>query len=236
LKVRYETVDIPVIFLTAKGEIFDRVEGLSMGAHDYVAKPYHPDELRARIETALFHRSEKEKLRKEAEHFKKLTIIDEVTGFYNRKFLGERLEEEISRAKRYQYDMSLVIVCPDNIHRAKSGHGRLYSVNIIKQLANLISNNIRTIDIITSYSDDAFAIILPQTGFRGAKIFARKIVKLVDRHLFYGIVDRARVTVSVGAAVYRGEEIGDTNTLIEHCDQSLRNALSKGNSIEIMEV
>jgi diguanylate cyclase (GGDEF)-like protein len=236
LKMRYETSDIPIIFLTVKGEIFDRAENFTTGAHDYVTRPFHHEELKARIETALHYKIKTEKLKKETEQLRSMSVIDEVTGFYNRKFLKERLEEEISRAKRYQYDMALVFVYPENFQKIRSEHGTLYGDNIIKQLAGLVRKNTRAIDIITRYSDDAFAIILPQTGSKGARVFSRKIIKMVDRHLFYGILEQTKVTVSVGSVVYGRENVSDVETFISLCDQAVRDALARGSSYEVVDI
>jgi len=53
LKSDARTSDVPIIFLTALGDVPDRVAGLEVGGDDYIAKPFHPDELRARIRAAL---------------------------------------------------------------------------------------------------------------------------------------------------------------------------------------
>jgi two-component system, cell cycle response regulator len=236
LKMQSETADIPVILLTAKGEIFDRVDGLTTGTHDYITRPFHKKELKARIETALYYKLETDKLKKETEHLRSMSVVDEVTGFYNRRFLKERLEEEISRAKRYWYDLALVFVYPDNFKTVRAEHGTLYGDNIIKQIAALIRKNTRAIDIVTRYSDDAFAIILPQTGSKGTRVFSKKIIRVVDRHLFYGILEKTKITVSVGSVVYGRENLSDVETFISTCDKAVREALHRGSSYEVVEI
>jgi diguanylate cyclase (GGDEF)-like protein len=240
LKVRPETADIPVIFLTAKGEIFDRIEGLNIGAHDYVAKPFHPDELRARIQTALKYKEEKEELKKQTDQLKALSIIDELTNFYNRKYLEERIQEELARAQRYQYSLSLALISPDDFENLKRTYSNSKRDNIIKQLGELMKRNIRAVDIVTRYSEDSFAILLPQTDEEGARVFGEKIMKVIDRNLFYGIPEKAKITVSIGIAALGQENIkdpvNDMTTIMDEAENALLVSRERGSSLTIVEI
>jgi len=235
LKIEPKTADTPIIFLTAKGEIFDRVEGLDMGAHDYVAKPFHPEELKARIRNAIRQKEEKEKLKQETAALKSLSLIDELTGFYNRRYLEERLQEELSRAKRYNYQLALALVSPDGFDEIRQLYSRSRGDAIIKQIGEIMKRNIRAIDIVARFSDTAFAVILPQTGVEGALVFGEKIRRIIERHLFYGIPDKTRITGSIGTAAYESEAVKDLVILIGETEKALKKAGDEGgNRLEVI--
>lgn len=236
LKVHPDTTDIPVIFLTARGEIFDRVEGLDMGAHDYIAKPFHPEELKARIKKALEYKEEKDKWRREKVQLRAQAIIDELTGFYNRRYLEERLSEELSRAKRYNYSISLALISPDGFEEIRKLYSRSRGDSIIKQVGEIMKRNIRAIDIVTRFSDYTFAVLLPQTGQEGAAVFGEKIRKIVDRHLFYGIPEKTTISASIGIATYEQDNVGEIDMLLSEAKKALKKAREKGNQVVVYEV
>ena len=228
LKIFNETSDIPVIFLTAKGELFDHLDELGAGSYDYVTKPYNPDELQMRIRKAIRHKEEKEKLRQETVALKAQSIIDELTGFYNRRYLEERLAEELSRAVRYNYPLSFALVSPDGFEEIRRLYSRTRGDSIIRQVGEIMKRNIRAIDILTRFDDIVFAVILPQTGNEGSLIFGEKLRKILERHLFYGIPDKARISVSVGIASCESEKVLNLNTLIEAAGEALQKCRAEG--------
>lgn len=228
LKIFSETSDIPVIFLTAKGELFDHLQDMDVGSYDYVTRPYNPDELQLRIRKAIRHKEEKEKLRQETVALKAQSIIDELTGFYNRRYLEERLQEELSRATRYHYPLSFALISPDGFDEIRKLYSRARGDSIIGQIGDIMKRNIRAIDIVTRFDDIIFAVVLPQTGNDGAEVFGEKIRKIIERHLFYGIPDKTRISSSVGIAVYESEETGNMETLINGAMEALNMALAGG--------
>jgi diguanylate cyclase (GGDEF)-like protein len=237
LKINPETASIPVIFLTAKGEIFDRIEGLDVGAHDYIAKPFHPEELKARVRNAIRHKEEKEKLIQETVALKAQTIIDELTGFYNRRYLDERLQEELARAKRYNYPISLALISADGFEQIRKTYSRARGDSIIKQIGEIMKRNIRAIDIVTRFQDEVFAVILPQTGQEGAAVFGEKIRKIIERHLFYGIPEKTRITSGTGISAYEVDNIGEMEPLISEAIKALQQSKNDGgNKVVVFEV
>lgn len=237
LKINPGTSEIPIIFLTAKGEIFDRVEGLNIGAHDYLAKPFHPEELKVRIKNALRFKEERDRLINEAVTLKAQSIIDELTGFYNHRYLKERLSEELARAKRYNYSISCALVSPDGFSEIRKIYSRARGDSIIKQIGKIMKRNIRAIDIVTRYNDGTFAVILPQTGQEGAAVFGEKIINTIDKHLFYGIPDKTRITASVGASTYETGNIDDYELLLKDAEKALKTAQESGvNQVMVFEV
>src|SRR4028119_137022 len=97
---RPSTASIPIIFVTAKNEMEDRVIGLEI-AVDYITKPFAAPELLARVRAALRMRKLQEELRLSNERLSRLAVTDELTGLANRRGFDSELEDEILRARRF---------------------------------------------------------------------------------------------------------------------------------------
>ena len=105
LRRNSKTADTPVIFLSAQGDAETKSQGLSLGAADYLAKPFSEQELMARVDRTL-------KLAAQKEHFRALAQTDGLTGLPNFRSFHARLEEEVARAHRYGHPLACAMVDP----------------------------------------------------------------------------------------------------------------------------
>ena len=117
LKQHDETCDIPIIMLTVRGDVEDRVVGLEIGADDYLAKPYAEAELRARIAVALRGKDARrellrrtQQLESKLQHVQALATTDALTGLYNRRRFSEALDHECAVTKRYKSALSFLML------------------------------------------------------------------------------------------------------------------------------
>lgn len=163
-------------------------------------------------------------------------IIDEMTGLYNKIYLNERLKEEFARAKRYNYPVSLALIYPDEFDKVRQLQSRGKAEGIIKQLGDIIRRNVRGIDIITRYNADSFAVLLPQTGRKGAKVLGDKLRKVIERHLFFGVPGKNRFTVSIGIAACNESDISSVKKIIAASERAIRSSCAKGNKITVVWV
>ncbi|MFP4499223.1 MAG: response regulator [Vulcanimicrobiota bacterium] len=236
LKVHPATTDIPVIFLTAKGEVFDRIEGLDMGAHDYITKPFHPDELKIRMKTAILRMQEKERLKDETKRLKSQIFIDEVTGFYNFKYFQERINEEIARANRYDYAISLALISPTRIEEMKKLYSKVRIDSLMKQFGGIIKRSIRAIDIVARFNENTFAILLPQTNQEGAAVFGNKILKIIERHIFFGIPNMTKFSAQIGAATYEEFNVEEPGKIIREAEKALATSSDSESKVVVYEI
>ncbi|HRZ17158.1 MAG TPA: response regulator, partial [Candidatus Hydrogenedentes bacterium] len=107
LKARPETADIPVVFVTARGSSTDVDHGYSLGAVNYIVKPYNLPFVMVLVDSALRTRSATGPLPTPLED---PVYTDGLTGLKNRRFLYERLHEETDKARRYGYPVSCILV------------------------------------------------------------------------------------------------------------------------------
>jgi len=164
LRSNNETKSIPFIFLTAKGQISERIEGLKKGADDYITKPFNPKEILARIEATLL------KKRLPDQSISELTQVSDHVHFL------KYLEEEIDNAKRYLYSFVLVLVHLEN-------HETPEETLLLKKFIAFLSSQLRKVDIIGRYGDN-LAIIMPQVNQDDAKARLERISRLLEETSF----------------------------------------------------
>jgi len=183
---------IPIIFLSVKGEIEHKIEGLSCGGDDYLPKPFDPSELCARIlailsrTRAMRSRVENletlyEKVSLSNEELRKQTIFDELTRLYNYRYFIKRMEEELNRCIRYNRYFSLILFDLDDFAYVNNTYGLGFGDRILKEIGFMLMNMLRGIDIVARFSGDEFIALLPETNLDGAHAVAGRIQNKVGK-------------------------------------------------------
>ncbi|MFL5344678.1 MAG: diguanylate cyclase [Hyalangium sp.] len=157
----------------------------------------------------------------------RLTTMDGLTQVHNRRYFDEQIDRELSRARRYERGLSLVMLDIDHFKQINDQHGHLAGDYVLKQLASTVRTKIRREDVFARYGGEEFAIILPEIELKGAKQFAEKVRQLVSKQLITFDKQHIPVTVSVGVAVLKPEhrEAGD---LVGAADAKLYEAKTGG--------
>jgi two-component system, cell cycle response regulator len=235
LKMHGSTRDIPVIMLTQRGELKDRVEGLHVGADDYLPKPFAPEELEARIFAALrIQASQTELKRRNSQlesmlhHVEALAITDPLTGLYNRRRLSDVLRREWAVAKRYKNDLSCIMVDIDHFKGFNDRYGHDAGDAILKEVARTLGEGLREVDLAARYGGEEFAILLPQTNKPGAVTVASRLHKSLHARRVRIGEEELRVTASFGVAADRDIADGGAEDLIRAADAALYDAKRNG--------
>ncbi len=131
------------------------------------------------------------------------TKNDDLTNLYNIHYLNHAIDVEIERARRYRSMFSLVFMDLDNFKKVNDKYGHLIGSRVLVEIARLLQNSLRKIDIITRYGGDEFVIILPQTSLDASFLVAERLRKAIEKNVFlrdegYPI----RLTASFGVASY----------------------------------
>lgn len=211
----------PILFI---GETFKGCTVRAV-AFDYIKTPVDNQELVVRVKNML-------KIRELREKLKTLATTDELTGLHNRKYLLERMEQEISRAKRYGNALSLLLFDLDFFKVVNDIYGYEWGDVLLKSIADKLKGLIRKEDILTRYGDEEFVVVLPNTSEDNAFLFAERFRKDIEKMEFIpaGEEERHPITISGGIATYPclPDTEEDANTIIRYAEHALYNAKKRG--------
>lgn len=230
---------IPVILVTALNELEDKVKGMNSGADDFLAKPFNKLELLVRVRSLLrikhLHDELQEKvieLQRTKEELRQLAITDGLTGLYNYRYFKEQLLQELKRAQRHSLNISVVMIDIDHFKQYNDKNGHPAGDVVLKDIARLLRDNIRNIDLAARYGGEEFSLILIETDKPSAKIVSEKIRKLVEDYGFAYESSQpdGKLTISTGVATFP-EDGEDFDTLVSKADQRLYRAKEAGRNL-----
>lgn len=150
---------------------------------------------------------------------------DGLTGLHHHKYFELRLKEEMQRAVRYRYPLSLLVTDIDFFKKVNDNHGHVAGDEVLKGFAAMLAKNTRDTDIIARYGGEEFAAVLPHTPVERAVQVAERLRSEVERTPFAGIA----ITVSIGAGEYCHETMrGDDREFVRKVDEALYRAKHNG--------
>jgi diguanylate cyclase (GGDEF)-like protein len=211
----------PVIFVTRKGDVEQRVRGLSVGGNDYLAKPFEPRELVARVRSHLQRLAE----------LRELALRDGLTRCYNNKYFKRRLDQELSRASRHQNPLTVAMLDIDHFKRINDSYGHPAGDVVLARLASILNASVRSHDVVARYGGEEFGLLLVEAGAEEAAVVADRLRERVQAHRFevpgqLGEPLALSCTVSMGLADFRQ---GDSPvTLLQRADAALYHAKNAG--------
>lgn len=212
---------VPVLFV---GEPINDVTIRAL-SYDYISKPINKDNLVVRINSLL-------KIKELHDKIDEVSTTDELTGLHNRKYLQERLDAEISRARRYKTPLSCLLFDIDFFKVVNDMYGYEWGDVLLRNLSDKLKQMVRKEDVLTRYGDEEFILILPNTSEDNAFLFGERFRRDIEKMEFIpaGEEERHPITVSGGISTYpclkNVEE--DANTIIRYAEHALYNAKKRG--------
>jgi len=155
-----------------------------------------------------------------------LAKTDALTGFINHKAFFDELKREMDRVSRNKSNLSLILLDVDNFKLFNDVHGHQVGDMVLRQVAQLIRNNVRTIDVAARYGGDEFAIILADTDLQRAEMVAERIRRAIAANQLTLNVQTFFVTISAGVTqLGPGQTLAD---IVSDADAALYRAKSRG--------
>jgi len=234
MKMDHNTRSIPIIMLTAKATVSDKVTSLEAGADDYLPKPFDENELNARIYVRLRTKIQEDELKQKNRQLEDmltrveaLAIMDSLTGLYNRRRFEVVLESEFKRAARYQSPLSCLMIDIDHFKRVNDSCGHQGGDTVLREIAQLIQATIREVDTPARWGGEEFIVLSPNTPKDKANLAATRILNAIAQHIFSGVKE-GKITVSIGIAGIPDPSIDDKDKLIHAADLAMYEAKKKG--------
>jgi diguanylate cyclase (GGDEF)-like protein len=168
---------------------------------------------------------------------RELSIRDSLTGLFVRRHFLERFDEELRRCIRFELPLAVLLLDIDHFKRYNDDHGHLAGDATLKQVANILRQSLRKVDIVARYGGEEFVMVIPESHREGAFEVAERIRSHIARHNFKIYNTETRVTVSLGVALYPTDlseqnpkvfQPGIVQDLIQCADRALYRAKEEG--------
>jgi len=252
LKASDRTREIPVIFISARDEVLDKVQAFSVGAVDYITKPFQIAEVLARVDNQITLRKlqkqlqeQNELLKKEISHrilaeamlqeanvqLERLVNLDGLTKLANRRCFDEYLEQEWQRLAREQQSLALIMCDIDFFKNYNDSYGHIVGDDCLKKVSALIQQSVRRpADLAARYGGEEFVVVLPNTDVEGAmavaEIIRQKLRELAILHQDSAVSQY--VTLSMGVTSLIPKLDSNPSVLLTAADYALYRAKELG--------
>jgi diguanylate cyclase (GGDEF)-like protein len=228
-KIRSETMrgDIPFIFISSKNSTEDKLRGFELGGDDYMTKPFHLDELIARVRVNI----------KRSERLKKESATDFLTGAFNRRAMESRLAIELHRSQRFGRVFTVAMVDIDHFKKFNDANGHLVGDEVLRSVARKIQAKLRDIDVVARFGGEEFFVIMPETEKKKAHIAMERVrISVASTRLPGADGTDIGVSVSVGIAEFPYDGI-DAEALIKAADMAMYQSKAGGrNRVTVYDI
>src|ERR1051326_1838989 len=134
----------------------------------------------------------------------------------------------MDRARRFGTDVSILMIDIDHFKRVNDTAGHPAGDEVLRQLAGLLSDAVRSIDIVARFGGEEFVVILPQTGPEGGMVFAERLRHRIAEQEFDVPGRELRLTVSIGLATFPAAGTTTADDLLARADEALYRAKTEG--------
>lgn len=231
IKNNPRTADIPILFVTSRTSREDIICGFAAGGQDYIVKPFTRAELLARVQTHLALKRVRQDLQASVIRYRNLSILDDLTGFYNTRYLYQTLQEQLEKP---QYlPLSVVFIDIDNFKKVVDTHGHLNGSSTIAELAEVVMPLLPEGCYGVSYGGDEFVLVLARHGCQEGALLADRIRQAIENATFLTFCDlNIHITVSCGIATFP-DEASSLDELLANADHALFETKRRGKNLVV---
>ena len=207
-----------IIMLTGEAEQEDKVEGLELGADDYITKPFQYPELLARVRAGKRIVDLQKELMETNRRLELLSITDGLTKLNNHRHFQDELARAFEESQRYERPLSLAMIDIDFFKKVNDTYGHAVGDEVLRAVSALYKDSVRSTDLVARYGGEEFAVMMPETELNDGISFAEKIRSLIESTPIETQAGPLRVTVSIGVAGVPRSRIHDPKDLIVAAD------------------
>jgi two-component system cell cycle response regulator len=230
---------IPVILMTAR-KASSKIEGLELGADDYLVKPFDMLELGARVKSMLRLKvlqdqliEKNRELDRANKELDRLSRTDGLTGLFNRRYFEERFAVEFARSNRYRAPLSCLMIDIDHFKRLNDSCGHAFGDKVLQAVSGVAQHMLRDVDMLARYGGEEFVALLPETGPVEALRVSERVRQGIERlklvHEAQGVeAKRVHCTASIGVATFPVPGLDSAEALLRAADDALYAAKEAG--------
>ena len=156
-----------------------------------------------------------------------MSVLDGLTGLYNRRQFEIGLEQEYNRTKRHPSDFSLAILDIDFFKKVNDTYGHQYGDYVLKTVASLMKQAFRKTDLLYRYGGEELIMIMPETNIEGAIIPVQRLRRMIEEYDFDYNGVKAKVTASIGLTM-NYQEFNSPADILKSADEALYKAKESG--------
>jgi len=223
LKDSENTRDIPIIFITGLSDASNEEKGLSLGAADYISKPFKPAIVKLRVRNQI-------KIVNQTRLIEQISMMDQLTSMPNRRSFDKRINMEWSRAAREKSPISILFIDVDKFKVYNDTHGHQQGDAVLRVVASAITMSInRPADFAARWGGEEFVVLLSNTDLNGALIIGEKIRHNIGaRTIFCADGMETKVTASIGIKTQLPCRDCQLDHFISDADKALYKAKESG--------
>jgi diguanylate cyclase (GGDEF)-like protein len=213
--------NMPVIVMTTTSDNTDRNLAFRNGANDFIAKPIDEMELRARVNVHHKLAQTIRELETSQRALSEQATTDPLTRLKNRRAFFENGTKQLSVARRYDTDFSIIAADLDYFKHVNDSFGHQAGDEALVAVARIFLQMTRTEDTVARVGGEEFAALLPDTNRLGAAVLAERIRAAVESERFMFAEKTVQLTLSIGVASYKVERVDTVDQLLNIADQRL---------------
>jgi diguanylate cyclase (GGDEF)-like protein len=228
VRLQRETSYVYMLLLTSKETKDDVIAGLASGADDYLTKPFHPEELKARLRAGRRILELEDKLVEAREEMRFKATHDPLTQLWNHGLILDFLERELNRARREGSSLAVLLCDLDHFKSINDAHGHLVGDEVLRETARRLLAAVRPYDAVGRYGGEEFLVLLPNCDKSCARDRAEQIQAAVSERPVLTAQGPVSFTLSVGALSSSDWRQFSAEQLLTQADVALYRAKEAG--------
>ena len=217
-----------IILLTGMDTLHHQVEGMEAGADDYIGKPFHAEQLRARLRAGQRILELQRELLVAQKALEVRATHDGLTGLWSHAAILDRLAEELSRAEREMASLGVIFLDIDHFKQVNDSYGHTVGDQVLKEAARRMTLAVRSYDMLGRYGGEEFLIIAPGCDAQATVQLAERVSREVTATPVMIPNGSITVTVSAGVTAVTGGNKIDSGLILERSDRALYHAKRAG--------
>lgn len=222
--------DIPIIMYSAKKQALkDKLKGLTLGASDFLIKPFENEELVARVKSFIRMRDLMDELKEKNALLERLALTDPLTGLYNRRHFYQAIKEQMALGLRHNFRIACLLIDIDHFKNINDTWGHIAGDEVLKEIGRLLDENRRAGELVARFGGEEFIICLFNIDYKKTVLAAKRFNNVLKKHEFSSRHHPPlHITISMGVASFPQDEILTIDELIKAADTALYKAKAGG--------